>query len=131
MYFHQRSVLNFLQSVLCWFRFIDDLFVVWTGSPSQQNQFIGAINVNSMNLRNTVTFDNTQIPFLDLLIVKNPDGTLGTDLYRKSTAGDTLLHTSAYPKPLVRSNPYAQYLRLCRNCAREEDFSTQAAALRE
>lgn len=122
----------FMESVLCWFRFINDLFVVWTGSSSLLQQFVEVININNMNFRFTVTLDIIQIPFLDLLIVKNPDGTLGTDLYHKPTAGNTLLHaTSAHPKALVRSIPYAQYLRLRRNCTREEDFYNQSDALRE
>lgn len=62
-------------------------------------------------------FDNVQIPFLDLYIFKQPDGKLNTNLYRKPTAGITLLHaSSAHPSPLVRSIPYTQYLHLRRNC---------------
>lgn len=106
--------------------------MVWNGSLAQLNQFIQLLNVNSMNLHFTVNLDDTQIPFLDLLIIKNPDETLGTDLYRKPTAGNTLLYAySAHPKLLVYSIPYVQYLQLSRNCTREEDFYIQAASLHE
>lgn len=64
-----------------------------------------------MNLHFTFNLDDTHIPFLDLLIIKNSNGTIGTNLYRKPTAGNTLLEaSSAHPRPLVRSIPYAQYL---------------------
>lgn len=61
----------------------------------------------------------------------HPDGQLSTDLYRKPTAGNTLIHTSsAHPHPLT-SITYAQYLRLCRICMDEVDFHQQANALHE
>ncbi|PIO35638.1 hypothetical protein AB205_0077340 [Aquarana catesbeiana] len=54
-------------------------------------------------------FDHGQIPFLELSIIKQPDGTLGNDLYRKPTAGNTLLHaTSAHPKPLNKFGPFRE-----------------------
>lgn len=91
-----------------------------------------ALNKNTDNLYFTYTCNATQIPYLDLMIIKNPDGTLGTDLYQKPTAGNTLLHAlSAHPKSLVCSIPFAQYLCLHKYCAQDEDFLLQAASLRE
>lgn len=114
--------------MLCWYRFIDDLFIVWTGSRTLLNEFIKALNHNSDNLYFTYTFDATRIPYLDLMIIKNPDGTIGTDLYWKPTAGNTLLHASStHPKSLVRSIPFAQYLHLRRNCAWDEDFFSSSS----
>lgn len=106
--FLNDQYLVFLQSILCWYKFIDDLFLVWTGSLAVLKQLIKLLNINYMNLLFTFSTDDTQIPFLNLLIIKNSDGTLGTNLYHKPTAGNTLLHaSSAHSKTLVRSIPYA------------------------
>lgn len=123
---------EFLNDILLWYRFIDDLLLVWTGPRDKLLQFLHKLDTNDLNLKFTFKIDTKQISFLDLNIIKQPDGTLGTDLYRKPTAGNTLLFaTSAHPTPLVRSIPYAQYLRLRRNCSQESDFKLQAKALRE
>lgn len=108
------------------------MLLVWTGTRDKLLSFVQLLDVNDFNLKFMFQFDKDQIPFLDLVIVKQLDGTLSTNLYRKPTAGNTLLYaTSAHPKLLVRSNPFAQYLRLHRNCALESDFIIQANALRE
>lgn len=105
---------DFLDDTLLWYRFIDDLFLVWTGSKDKLLDFLHELDDNDLN------------------IIKQQDGTLGTDLYRKPTAGNTLLYaTSAHPRSLVRSIPYTQYLQLRRNCTLEGDFRIQAKALRE
>lgn len=75
-------------------------------------------------------YDAQSITFLDLRVFLNLDGSLHTNLYRKDTAGNTIFHyNSSHPRSLVRSIPFSQYLRLWRNCAREEDFGTGAKAL--
>ena len=122
---------RFMDKILLWYRFIDDLFIIWTGSSESLLEFVQMLNVNEFNLRFTVVFDENRVPFLDLVVIKQTDGTLHTDLYRKPTAGNTLLYaSSAHPKPLIRSIPFAQYLRLRRNCTLPTDFKTQADALR-
>lgn len=43
---------------------------------------------------------------------------LSCKLFRKSTAGNTILHSfSFHPRPLVESIPYGQYLCIKRNCS--------------
>lgn len=117
---------------MSFYRYIDDLFLIWTGTKDRLLEFVQSLDDNDFNLKFTFKFDHGQIPFLELSIIKQPDGTLGNDLYRKPTAGNTLLHaTSAHPKPLVCSIPFAQYLGLRRNCTLESDFRLQANALRK
>lgn len=103
----------YLNYVLFWYRFINDWFIVWTGTEKLLIEFIQQLNIINMNLHSTWSHDDRQISFLDLMIIKQPDGTIGTDLYCKPTASNTLLHaSSAHPRPLVRSIPYMQYMQL-------------------
>lgn len=107
--FSNEAYTLYLQCVLCWYRFIDDIFVIWTGSSQLLKEFIQTLNQNTDNLFFTYNFDDSQIPYLDLRILKNDEGTLDTDL--KPTAGNTLLHaSSAHPHSLIQSIPYAQKL---------------------
>lgn len=106
-------------------------FLVWTGTQNLLDSFIQTINHNSMNLKFTISAHPNQITFLDLTIFKDKENCLATTLFRKETAGNTLLHAeSAHPRSLIKSIPYAQYLRLRRNCTHLEEFKSQANALR-
>lgn len=90
------------------------------------------MNSNTSNLFFTMVFSDTSITFLDLSITKSTDGSLSSGLYRKETAGNTILHaSSSHPKSLVASIPYGQYLRLRRNCSNDTDFAREANKLRE
>lgn len=121
-----------MENTLVWYRYIDDLFLIWTGTSEQLLQLVDLFNENNLNLRFTVQFDDVQIHFLDLVIIKQLDGTLSTNLYRKPMAGNTLLYaTSAHPKPLIRSIPFVQYFRIRINCTLQSDLKIQANALRE
>lgn len=57
---------------------------------------------------------------------------LCSSLYRKVTAGNTILHASSFhPKPLVNSIPHSQYLQVRRNCSDDNTFLIEAAKLRD
>lgn len=74
----------------------------------------------------------TSIAYLDITIDITVDGWINTSLYRKPTAGNTILHVlSAHPQPLIQSIPFGQYLRLKRNCSNYINFKQEADQLYE
>lgn len=130
--FSNEQLSSHTNEVLVWLRYIDDIFIIWTGSQQTLASFVDHLNSNTFNLKFTYNSDLHKISFLDLTIYKDANLCLATTLYRKETAGNTVLHaSSAHPSTLVRSIPYAQYIRLRRNCTTDNEFKHHADALRE
>lgn len=77
-----------------------------------------------------MTYDSERIAFLDVEVYRGNEGTLGSNLYRKPTAGNTSLHVSSFhPQMLVNSIPYSQYLRTRQNCSDDASFKIEAQKL--
>lgn len=75
--------------------------------------------------------DSSSITFLDVTIHKDENGLLSSSLYRKPTAGNSILHASSFhPCALIASIPYSQYLRIRRNCLDSGVFKKEADLLR-
>ena len=67
-----------------WFRYIDDIFFIWTASEKELDKFLNRLNTFHPNLRFTRERSRERLNFLDV-IVKIQQGELVTDLYYKST----------------------------------------------
>ena len=111
-----------------WKRYIDDIFLLWTGTDDQWDIFFNYIN----NIHDTIKFTNhvssSEISFLDILI--KLDGFIYTDLYTKNTDAHSYLHfSSCHPKHCKNNIPYSQILRLRRLCSKEEDFHLRCCEL--
>lgn len=105
-----------------WFRFLDDIWSLWTVSTEQTEDFKG--HINSQRERISLTSDESteSLPFLDVLSILE-DGKISTDLYTKKTDTHSYLHfTSAHPSHTLKGGPYSQFLRLRRICSKEETF---------
>lgn len=78
-----------------------------------------------------MNFDKERIFLLDVKVFRDNNGKLGSNLYRKPTAGNSILHASSFhPQTLVNSIPYSQYLQIRWNCSGEQIFKAQALQLR-
>lgn len=118
--------------ILTWFRYIDDIFVVWDGPRSLFDEFFERLNDNTFNLCFTMQVDSSKLSFLDVEVRVDESGRLAYIIFRKPTAGNTLLiSNSAYPSPLKCSILFGQFLRLRRICSNQTDFHTQADLLRD
>ncbi|CAJ0936759.1 unnamed protein product [Ranitomeya imitator] len=112
-----------------WMRYIDDIWFVWEGSISELNTLMAALNHNDLNIKLTFKYGRS-VDFLDLQIRALPEGDLVTNVFRKSTATNSLLHAeSAHLPSTIKGIPVGQFLRVRRICSRDEDFNTQAEDL--
>ncbi|XP_054269026.1 uncharacterized protein LOC128990596 [Macrosteles quadrilineatus] len=116
----------FLQSQkvqpLCWFRFIDDIFILWTSGSDSLKQFIDSLNSFS-SLKFTSNISTSTIVFLDLEI-NIQDGLIQTGVHFKPTNHLQYLHfNSNHPKNTKRSIPFSQAIRGKRICSNDDELN--------
>nr|XP_033815550.1 uncharacterized protein LOC117367239 [Geotrypetes seraphini] len=115
--------------VICWKRFVDDVFFVWGGSIEDLHKFINDINLKDPNITFTYQYNQHQISFLDIMISKY-NNQISTSLYKKPSDRNSLLqYGSFHPRALRNGIPVGQFLRLRRICSNDEDFNKQAMEL--
>ncbi|XP_071999452.1 uncharacterized protein [Engystomops pustulosus] len=120
-----------MDRVLFWARYIDDILIIWRGDLVELQSFFSTLNNNPYNIRLTYHADKTSVAFLDVTITKYTDGFLQTNVYRKETSVNSLLHaTSSHPIQTVRAIPTGQFLRIRRICSSDDDFEIQADDLK-
>ena len=133
--FMDKLETNFLKTqtlqLLVWFRYIDDVFLLWTHGEGNLKRFLEELNNYDPNIKFTHEYSKKEIPFLDLKVgIK--DGKITTDLYVK----DTDRHTSTYIIPqltltILKSMLFSQALRLSRLCTYEKDFKRHMAGMKQ
>ncbi len=83
--FENIAIITFRRLPKIWKRYVDAAFVIL--SKYATRSFLVHIN----NINEAIQFivdsknENGELPFLDCLIKRNPDGTLGTTVYRNNS----------------------------------------------
>lgn len=111
------------EKIVMWAHYIDDILILYIHLISSFEQFVKSLNVNPIGLQFTHEINEYVLPFLDILIFKNIDGTLATKVH-------FLRWKSCQPRPLLRGIPRGQYLRMRCNCSDLSSFKKQAHGLR-
>ena len=87
-----------------WFRYVDDIFAIFEGTPDDLNTFV--LFLNSIHPRIHFTYEiekDCELPFLDLKIRRTTNNKLSFSIYRKDTCTDHLI-------PADSSHPWEQKL---------------------
>lgn len=89
-----------LKNVTYWYRYVDDIIVLWTGTYRQLKNFTDFLNSIHANIQFTVEKENENrtLNFLDLSITLVNDRH-AFDIYRKPTHTDTVIHNSSQHPP--------------------------------
>jgi hypothetical protein len=98
--FEERALNLAPHKPLCWFRYVDDTFVIWPHGPDKLRDFLSHLNNVHQCIQFTMeTESEGHLPFLDLNIYRRPDGSLGHRVYRKPT------HTNLYLSAMSHHHP--------------------------
>ena len=128
----ERKFLKNEQIQSCiWFRYIDDIFFVWTASENELDESLNRLNSFHPNLRFIQERSRESLNFLDVN-VKIQQGEFVTDLYYKSTNGHQYLHfDSCHASHTKTSVVYSQDLRMKRICSRRSDLIINIIRLKD
>ncbi|KAK5650471.1 hypothetical protein RI129_001500 [Pyrocoelia pectoralis] len=75
--FEQNEINTAILKPKCWFRYVDDTFVIWPHGSHTLDDFLQHLNNIHSNIKFTMeTENNNELPFLDTLIKKHVDGKL-------------------------------------------------------
>ena len=111
-------------------RFIDDTFMIWTGSEEKLLDFISNWNKKHPSIKFEFKNSQKKIEFLDVLVYKDHNNMLQTTIYRKQTDRQNYLDArSEHPKLLKDSIPYNQALRIKRICSSQQEFLSHTAKM--
>ena len=123
----EKILKNSTHKPALYLRYIDDIFLIFTGSETQLLEFIEYTNTCHPTIKFTAEYSKEQVPFLDTWVKKGTQGRLFTDLYTKPTDTQNYLHySSCHPTHCKNGAPYGEFLRIRRNCSNIEDFHTKA-----
>jgi hypothetical protein len=113
-----------------WFRFIDDVFMIFRGTEIELKAFLDHCNNIHADIKFTYEYSKTEVVFLDLRVYSSGQ-TIKTDLYTKPTNSFSYLKFDSCHHPTVaRSIPYGEFLRLRRNCTEWKNFIFHSIQMR-
>ena len=112
-----------------WWRYIDDIFMVWEHGEENLQEFIKYLNSQHPSIKFTFEYSPKSVNFLDVQVIRVNDK-LVTDLYVKPTDTHQYLDASSclvfHSKKAI---PYSQALRLNRICSEPAFFDQRCDQL--
>ena len=106
--------------ITMWKRYIDDIFIIWTGSTTQLQMFMSKINTVHRTITFTHEHSDTELTFLDVTVYKGPEfsstGILDVKTHIKPTNKQLyIIHSNSYhPKCVKTAIPKGETLRYLR-----------------
>ena len=118
-----------------WYRYIDDIFFIWTHGPNTLEEFISYTQNYSKEkcMKSNISFEVNQSTvrtnFLDVSIgIK--DNQLATTLYSKPTDAHLYLNkTSNHPRHVTKNLPKGQFIRIRRICSEFSEYIKNSTTL--
>ena len=99
-HFEQEAIDRAKYKPTCWFRYVDDTFVIWPHGKDLLDDFLEHLNSLHPNICFTMEMElNQRLPFLDVEIYRKPNGTLGHAVHRKKTHTNRYLHANSHHHP--------------------------------
>jgi hypothetical protein len=115
--FEKKAIEQVAYTPVCWFRYVDDTFVIWPHGQGKLTEFL-----NHLNELHKIQFkmekeEEGHLPFLDTDVYRKTEGSLGHKVYWKPTHTNLYLHQNSHHHPankqLVLASPIHRAKALC------------------
>ena len=111
-------------------RFIDYLFMIWTGSEQKLLDFMSDLNKKHPSIKFEFKFSQTKIEFLDVLVYKDHNNMLQTTIYRTETDWQNYLDAQSTNLKLLKDSiPYSHALWIKQICSSQQEFLSHTAKM--
>lgn len=123
----EKLIANYPKKPILWKRYIDDILCIWSGPPSELNQFIEYLNKSHPTIKFTYESSTTSVDFLDLTIYKGHrhKTSLILDLkpfFKATNKFQYLEYTSAHATGTFSSLVKGELTRILRACSSPETY---------
>ena len=100
--------------IRAWKRFIDDCFIIWNRLYGFE-PFLTMVNSLDSSINFTVERDCNKLPFPDIVVIKNSDNTISTDIFYKPTNSHRYLDFRSCHRHHTKVNvPFNLAQRICK-----------------
>ena len=120
--FDEKAMNGYPIKPLLFFRYLDDVFMIWPGSIIELKEFEFFLNNQIPDIKITLEYNNSQISFLDVEIYVD-NGLLKTRTFFKQTDTHQLLHTDSFhPRHTTKGIIKSQLIRFKRLSSSAQDY---------
>jgi hypothetical protein len=131
--FDEQAMNGFKIKPLLFFRYLDDIFFIWTGNIEELLEYEKYLNSLIPGIKINLEYNQITANFLDTTVYKqtfNNETTLQTRVYFKPTDTHQLLHTNSFhPKHTCKGILKSQLLRFKRISSSWDDYFNTAKIL--
>ena len=128
-YLEDKILNSFAQKPLVWWRYIDDIFMIWQHEEEKLEEFFKVLSSCLPTIKFTTEYSLGKVNFLDVEVIRSGNKLL-TDLYIKPT--DTHQYpevSSGHVYHFKKSIPYSQALHFNRICSGKRFFDKRCNQL--
>ena len=131
--FEQKHIYYFIKNkVDLYLRYIDDIFLICKGTEEDLKNFSTEINKKHPSIKFNQKCSKWKIEFLDVLVHKDKQQRLQTNLFKKKTERQFYLHAKTdHSASLKESIPYSQILCTKSICSTNSKFERNCKILLE
>ena len=105
-----------------WFRFIDHIWGIFSGSESDILEFVKYCNSFHESIKFTIEYSRHEVSFLNVITYRYRDRINSTLYVKPRDTHGYLDYNSCHPQTNKSSIPYSQFLRIRRNCTEWTEF---------
>jgi hypothetical protein len=99
-HFEQTAIGTAIHKPTRWYRYVTNTFVVWPHGKRVLQEFLKHLNGIHENINFIMKIEeNGALPFLDVLVIRRLDGTLGHTVCSKPTHAEFYLHSKSEHDP--------------------------------